>query len=204
MARSLEEIKEYQKKYKLAHKKQRQEYDQIRYVEDKTYFKNKNSNYYLEHKEYISIDRSIYYLNNKEVIKDYRRLYIKDKRANDVSFNLRSQVSKNINRILKSQGSSKNGSSVLQHLPYSMQELKNHLESQFESWMTWNNWGRYDLETWNDNDSSTWTWNIDHIVPQSKLLYTNMTDDNFKKCWSLSNLRTLSSKQNLIDGDRRC
>ena len=204
MARSLEGIKEYQKKYRLAHKKQRQEYDQTRYVEAKTYFKDKNANYYLEHKEDISIDRSIYYLNNKEVIKDYRRLYIKDKRTNDVSFNLRSQVSKNINRILKSQGSSKNGSSVLQYLPYSMQELKNHLESQFESWMNWNNWGRYDLETWNDNDSSTWTWNIDHIVPQSKLLYTNMIDDNFKKCWSLSNLRPLSSKQNLIDGDRRC
>jgi hypothetical protein len=30
-----------------------------------------------------------------------------------------------------------------------------------------------------------------------------MQDDNFSKCWSLGNLRPLSSKQNLIDGIRR-
>ena len=29
-----------------------------------------------------------------------------------------------------------------------------------------------------------------------------MEDENFKKCWALSNLRPLNSKQNLLEGNR--
>lgn len=29
-----------------------------------------------------------------------------------------------------------------------------------------------------------------------------MEDENFKKCWALSNLRPLSAKQNVLDGNR--
>lgn len=68
--------------------------------------------------------------------------------------------------------------------------------------MNWNNWGRYNAETWDDNDPSTWTWQIDHIIPQSKLKYTSMDDENFKKCWALDNLRPLSSKENLEKGNK--
>ena len=46
-------------------------------------------------------------------------------------------------------------------------------------------------------------WHIDHIIPQSLLPYSSMEDDNFKKCWALSNLRPLSAKQNLLDGANR-
>ena len=69
--------------------------------------------------------------------------------------------------------------------------------------MTWENHGVYNLNTWDDNDQSTWKWNIDHIIPQSKLPYTSMEDDNFKKCWALENLRPYSAKQNIIDGNKR-
>ena len=50
-------------------------------------------------------------------------------------------------------------------------------------------------KTWNDNDQSTWTWNIDHIIPQSTLPYTSMDDEIFKKCWALENLRPLSQNK---------
>lgn len=69
--------------------------------------------------------------------------------------------------------------------------------------MNWNNHGKYDSKTWDDNDSSTWTWQLDHIIPHSDLPYQSMTDENFLKCWALDNLRPLSSKQNLIDGTTR-
>lgn len=84
-----------------------------------------------------------------------------------------------------------------------MQELHDHLESLFEPWMNWDNHGIYDVTSWNDDDSSTWTWQIDHIIPQSKLPYTSMDDENFRKCWSLSNLRPLSAKQNVNDNNHR-
>ena len=64
--------------------------------------------------------------------------------------------------------------------------------------MSWSNWGKYDYINWDDNNLSTWTWNIDHIIPQAKLPYDSMEHPNFEKCWILSNLRPLSSKQNLL------
>lgn len=47
--------------------------------------------------------------------------------------------------------------------------------------MNWDNYGLYDASSWNDSDSNTWTWNIDHIIPQSLFPYSSMEDDNFKK-----------------------
>jgi 5-methylcytosine-specific restriction endonuclease McrA len=69
--------------------------------------------------------------------------------------------------------------------------------------MNWNNHGKYNAKTWDDNDPSTWTWQVDHIIPRSDLPYTSMEDDNFKKCWSLDNLRPLSAKQNIIEGSQK-
>ena len=68
--------------------------------------------------------------------------------------------------------------------------------------MTWDNYGIYRASMWVDNDPSTWVWQIDHIIPQAKFSYTSMDEENFQKCWALSNLRPLSAKQNVIDGDR--
>jgi hypothetical protein len=112
-------------------------------------------------------------------------------------------VSRAVGNALKIIGSSKRGGSILNNLLYTIAELKIHIQNQFESWMTWQNQGKYNITTWNDNDSITWTWQLDHIIPQSSLPYTSMTDDNFKKCWALENLRPLSAKQNIIDGNRR-
>jgi 5-methylcytosine-specific restriction endonuclease McrA len=62
-------------------------------------------------------------------------------------------------------------------------DLIQHLESLFTSEMTWENYGTY--------------WHVDHIKPQSLFVYTSMTDDEFKKCWSLSNLQPLEAKENI-------
>lgn len=109
---------------------------------------------------------------------------------------LRANISRTIGRILSTNGGSKNGISCLEKLGYSIEELKTHLESQFESWMSWSNYGLYQANSWNDVDQSTWTWNLDHIVPQSFYSYSSMNDDDFKSSWALSNLRPLSAKQN--------
>lgn len=92
---------------------------------------------------------------------------------------------------------------VFDHLEYTPDDLKIHLQNRFELWMNWSNWGRYIVKTWNDNDQSTWKWQIDHIIPQSKLIYTSTDDENFKKCWALKNLRPYSAKQNLLDSALR-
>jgi len=103
---------------------------------------------------------------------------------------------------LKTNNLSKN-KSINQYLPYSIKQLKEHLQENFESWMNWNNYGIYNCKIWQDNDSLTWTWQLDHITPQSDLPYTSIQDDNFKKCWALNNLRPYSAKLNCIEGAAR-
>lgn len=200
MVKSREEIKKYQEEYRKNHKEERKIYDQKRYSENVEYFVEKNANYYLQNAEDRKNDGKEYYKNNKETAFKYNRVYIKKRRNNDVGFNLRSQISKRVAETLKNNNSSKNGKSIFDFLQYTMNELKEHLEAQFEPWMNWNNYGKYNSKVWDDNDSTTWIWNLDHIIPQSLLSYSSMEEDNFKKCWSLENLRPLSAKQNLLDG----
>lgn len=151
-------------------------------------------------KEYHKANREKIYWRKKEYVsKNKESLKLKRKERNKKPLiKLRSRVSGSINTMLKKNYSSKFGKSCLAHLSYTIIDLKKHLESQFEFWMNWDNWGRYNKETWSDNDSSTWVWHIDHIIPQSKLSYDTMDHPNFTKCWELSNLRPLSAKQNLL------
>lgn len=139
---------------------------------------------------------------NKDKIKEKeKKLY--HKKIHDPAYKLRKRISIDINHALLRNKSNKSNLSCFKHLNYSCEQLKQHLESQFEPWMTWNNWGVYNIKTWNDSDNSTWTWNIDHIIPKSKFKYTSMKDIEFKKCWALENLRPIGAKQNILDGDKR-
>ena len=136
--------------------------------------------------------------SSKEYIKQYRKSWQSERLNKDESFKLRRNISRLISFKIK-----KNYESSFKYLPYTVQELKINIESKFEPWMTWNNWGKYSVKTWDDNDLSTWTWQIDHIIPQSDLIYDSMEHINFQKCWSLDNLRPYSSKQNQKDGVTR-
>ena len=163
----------------------------------------RNAIYKQKNAKKISIRKSEYYQENKERILITHNLYTKNKRKNDPVFKLRKTISQSIRAALIISLSSKNKNSCIKYLNYSIQELKEYLEGLFEPWMNWNNRGNYNPQTWNDNDLLTWTWQLDHIIPQSKLPYAGMEDENFNKCWALSNLRPYSAKQNLLDGNRR-
>lgn len=191
-----------------------QEYQRQHYQDNKARYKERNIKYASENGDKIKEQKSNWLQNNPEYQKTYRRVnkeelrnnkreYVRNKYQTDAQFRLRINLSQAVNRQLKIFGMSKDGSSILDYLPYTIEDLKVHLEKQFEPWMTWDNQGKYDLGTWDDNDSTTWVWQVDHIIPQSKLPYISMEDDNFQKCWALSNLRPYSAKQNMKDGNKR-
>lgn len=136
---------------------------------------------------------------NKEHIRDKKRAWKKEYKSKNPQYRLKERLSCSIYLALKKRGADKSGKSIADYLPYTMADLKEHLQSQFEPWMNWDNWGVYDPKTWDDNDPSTWTWQIDHIIPQSKFKYKSMKSKDFKKCWSLENLRPLSSKLNITE-----
>jgi len=77
---------------------------------------------------------------------------------------------------------------------------RNNKEQIYQQQSQW--YGKYRKSSWDDSDQLTWTWQLDHIIPQSNLPYVNLEDENFKKCWALDNLRPLSSKQNILLGTR--
>jgi len=119
----------------------------------------------------------------------------KERCQTDFCYKLRKCISNAIWKGLKKNYGSKRGSSILSKLPYSMQELKQHIENLWESWMNWENHGPY--------DPNRKTWQIDHIKPHSSFHYENMDCEEFKKCWALSNLRPLESLANIKKGNKK-
>ena len=66
---------------------------------------------------------------------------------------------------------------------FSSNELMDHLESKFTDGMTWENYGAY--------------WHLDHIKPVAAFVFSEPEDQEFKDCWSLSNLQPLRAEENL-------
>lgn len=66
---------------------------------------------------------------------------------------------------------------------YTLEDLVAHLEKQFDTNMSWDNYGSY--------------WHVDHIRPKSLFLYTSSEDEEFKKCWSLDNLQPMEKMENI-------
>ncbi len=131
-----------------------------------------------------------YFQNNKRAVYDRVNARI----AAFAHLRLRKSVSNAVAVSLKENGGRKDGRSVLKFLPYSMMELRAHLESLWEPWMNWSNHG-----TWSAERK---TWQIDHILSQSSLPYDDFSHPNFVKCWALENLRPLGSIENLKKGSK--
>ena len=128
-----------------------------------------------------------WYEANKDRVLQQQYEYHKERYQNDPAYRLRRLVSTAIANALRNNNSSKEGSSTWDALSYTPQQLREHLEAQFEEGMTW------------DNVSE---WHIDHIYPQSKLPYESMNDENFKIAWDLRNLRPLWAAENLSKSDK--
>lgn len=155
---------------KAYHRKYRQDNAERIAATVKSYY-SKNRDKILEYtKEYCRTEKS----------KKYRNDYEKRRRKTDPIFKLRRNCSSLIRIVMKS---GKAGSSITNYLPYTMLQLKEHLEKLFDQNMNWENYGTY--------------WHIDHIMPQSKLPYTSMSDENFQKCWALDNLQPLEAIENI-------
>ncbi len=146
--------------------------------------------YYKNHKREKLLKSRTWEKNNRE----RRNCYKSNRRRDNSSLRLHFNISRAISHMLKIGGGKKNNISCLSHLPYTIEELKQWLESKFESWMNWDNYGVY-------REGGGRRWNIDHIIPQIKLPYKNMTDDNFVSCWALENLRPLDAQLNSSKGE---
>ena len=149
-----EKIKEKQKEYRENNKDYFKKYNKSYYEDNKTDLARQHKQYYEDNKEEIKIKDKEYYENNKEKIKEknkeyyednkedirqYKKEYVKNRFKSDPTFRLRMIVSKHVREALKKLGVSKDHP-TWSKLPYTTEQLKEHLEKQFEEWMSWENY----------------------------------------------------------------
>lgn len=180
-----EERKIYKKKYyennkefvkKQAnnyHNKNKDEINKKRresYKHDKEKINNRNKSYYDKNKKTINKRQKENYQENKNYIKNKAKNYrdnnrekinkhVKDRKNKEPLFKLRLNIGNSILRAIKNNGYKKK-SKTQEILGCSFEQFKAHLESKFESWMTWDNHGSY-------NGTLNYGWDIDHIIPIS-------------------------------------
>jgi hypothetical protein len=125
-------------------------------------------------------DRREWRKKNREKINEYNRI----REKNNPKLRIAGAMRRSIHRAI---GREKNNSKWEKLVDYSFNDLMKHLESQFEDWMTWDNYGK---------------WHIDHIKPISLFNFTKPDDPEFKECWALKNLQPLEARENIRKQNR--
>ena len=174
-----ERISEWNKQYRQDNKERINDRKKQYYQDNKERLNECSKQYNQTHKE----ERKQYHQDNKAKFNEY----LKNKRKNDIVFALRCNVSSQVSMALKRNSGSKQGKSLMKYLPYTIEQLKEHIEKQFEPWMSWENYGE---------------WHIHHIYPHSKLPYDSMMHPNFLKAWALENLQPLEASENIRKGNK--
>lgn len=166
------EINEYNKKYREQNK------DKI--YENRKKLPTLNS---VEYKQKIKEYQKKYREENREIL----TIKNKERRKTDLIFKLKGDIRNFINTALKRKNIPKN-SKTESILGCTFEEFKTHLESQFESWMTWENKGNPKDGILEPNKS----WDIDHIIP----ITVGNSEDEVIKLNHYTNLKPLCSYVN--------
>lgn len=147
-------------------RKDRNSYIQPCYECEKELSRKRMVDYYIKHKEDRLKFAKEYYYDNYSARKEYRdskkvekakywSSYRKQRYANDPIFRLKHCIANRIRDAIKRNGKQTSKSkNTRELLGCSFEELKSHLEKQFNNGMSWSNYG-YGSDRWN----------IDHIIP---------------------------------------
>ena len=167
--------------------------------------------YYKKNKQKIDNRHTLYCVNNSERLKEYCRGYYRknmvrlkrqmkafresvgwkkhrsqacrEERQNNPKLRIDCSIGSAIYQSLKGK---KAGQKWEDLVGYTVQDLMEYLEKQFDSRMNWDNYGRY--------------WQLDHIKPKALFRYAKPEDKEFKECWRLDNLQPLEARANNIKG----
>lgn len=211
-----DELLAYAKKYRAKHKGQIRIQRRRYYLKDKEKILFRNRGYFVRHKTEIAEYHRRYVKKHKKEITDYKRAWwdankrfqnplqreyylLNKERIKQTSYKNRKKYLKNplfriqdamSRQIYFSLKRKKAGRHWETLVGYSLEDLKQHLESQFTSDMRWDNYG---LKGY---------WTIDHKIPRSWFHFKSSHDKEFKRCWALSNLQPLQNHINFSKGNR--
>lgn len=152
------------KLYYERHREQKLQYQRKYKEENRNIINERSRNYYQSNHDRIVIKRR----ENYQIYKD------------NVTFRLNNIMHKVLWRAIRENNINIKYINVL---GYTAQQLKEHLEKQFDESMNWQNYGS--------------CWEVDHIIPINMFNYQSVDDKEFKICWSLMNLRPLEKLNNM-------
>ncbi len=141
----------------------------------------KDKEYSNSHKKEISAYGKVYSMKNKERLMELARIR---RRNRTPQRKVSDAMSCGIRECLKGNKKRRHWESLVS---YNMDSLKKHIESNFVTGMTWDNYGK---------------WHIDHIIPLSFFRYTSPEDVEFKMCWRLENLQPLWAEDNIAKSNK--
>lgn len=181
-----EKVKLYASEYSKNNKEKIKGYSNNKdyYEKNKATLSVKSTEYRNNNKDSIKLRDKLYYENNKREICRKQCEYIKNRRLTDPLFRLQLNIRTLIRKSFTVKDYSK-PTKTINILGCTIEEFKLHLESKFESWMSWDNYGLY-------NGTLNYGWDIDHIIP----LCTGNTIDVIYSLNHYSNLQPLCSYTN--------
>jgi len=173
----------------IKNKEKRKEYMKEYYLKNKEHLMGKQKEWNLRNKEHINKYQEEYYLKNKERLTEYQRkniertrIWEKNRYHTDINFRILKICRSRLNAVLKGLNKS---ASTMKLIGCTIDELRRHIESLFEPWMTWENYG---------------LWDIDHIKACATF---NLVDpEQQRACFNWSNLQPLEHIANLKKGAR--
>jgi len=190
--------KEYMRKYHLRNKERIKAYQ----LKNKERITKYHKEYRLKHKEHRSKQKKEYYLKNIEHYKEYRLKnkeyqkewsfknrksindYTRNKYRTNINFKLRRICRARIRQALKGINKS---ASTMELIGCTIDELRSHLESLFEPWMTWENQG-------------LGGWDVEHIKAMDKFDLTYPRQQ--QECCNWSNLQPMEHIANIKKGNK--
>ncbi|MFA5457631.1 MAG: hypothetical protein WC261_08390 [Synergistaceae bacterium] len=164
----------YHKEYYEKAKSHKCEIGKIYHEKNRSKRNKYNRQYHEKNKTRLNKISRLYAANHRNEINE---AYNK-KRKTDSVFRLNHNVRTAIRISLKGNKAGRHWEDIV---GYTLVDLKQHLEKQFQPGMTWENYGQ---------------WHIDHIIPLSIFDIRDTKSLGFKKAWALENLRPLWAKQN--------
>ena len=169
--------------------------DTLRQRDKEYYERNKdarlasNKVYCKEHKDKILEKKKEYYEANKHRILEYhqnrkqtRNEQKRTKRKTDDVFAVCEALKVRVHRVLKDKKSDRSWS----YIGCSKNFLKSWIEFQFDTTMTWDNYGN--------------VWHIDHVIPIAQ--FNMLSEIQRLNCFHWSNLRPLEKKVNMMKSDK--
>lgn len=117
------------------------------------------------------------------------RKYVKNRLENDPIYKLKYYYRNCFGKMKRKNGFNKT-TITAEYLGCDWETFKFYIESKFEPWMNWGNWGVY-------NPNGPRTWNIDHIIPLAHFDFSKQ--EEIYKAFNYTNCRPYCSRANLTE-----